>query len=114
MKFGFEPDGDVVVVTMSGNVMGGPDYEPFHGEVKTLIEKGHRRFLFDFGGVKWINSTGVGIMVSAYTSLRSAEGRMVICRANERVKGTYYVSQLDNIFTTYDTVEEGRAALAEA
>ena len=114
MKYGFKTDGDIVISTLSGNIMGGPDYERFHGEVKDLIEQGRRQFLFDFGGVKWVNSTGVGIMVSVYTSLRSAEGRMVICKANERVRGTYYVSQLDNIFETFDTVEEGMKALTGA
>lgn len=113
MKYQFKTEDELTTVTLSGNVMGGPDYEPFHGHVKELIEGGARRFLFDFGGVKWINSTGVGIMVSAYTSVKSAEGRMVICRPNERVRGTYFISKLGDVFEMFETVEEGRKALAE-
>ena len=41
-----------------------------------------------------------------------AEGRLVICGANKRIKGIYYVSQLDKVFKTFDTVAEGMAALA--
>lgn len=111
MKAKFEREGDIVSVAMSGNIMGGPDFEAFHGEVKSYLEQGDRRFLFDFGGVKWINSTGVGIMVSVYLSIKNAEGRMVVCRPNERVRGTYFISQVSTLFETFDTLEEGRAAL---
>ncbi len=112
MKFQFKNEEDIVSVTMSGNVMGGPDFEPFHAKVKEELAGGARKFLFDFGGVKWINSTGVGIMVSIYTTIKSGEGRMVICRANERVRGTYFISQVDSIFETFETVDAGRNALA--
>jgi len=114
MKFQFKSEEDIVAVTMSGNVMGGPDFEPFHAKVKDELAGGARKFLFDFGGVKWINSTGVGIMVSIYTTVKAGEGRMVICRPNERVRGTYFISQVDSIFDTFDTIEEGRTALAGA
>jgi anti-sigma B factor antagonist len=90
--------------------MGGPDFEKFHGEIKALIDAGHRNFLLDFGKVDWINSTGIGIMVSAFHSIKAAEGRMVICGANKRVRGIYYVSKLDSIFETYDDCGEARAS----
>jgi anti-sigma B factor antagonist len=102
MKFKHEIEDGVVVLALSGKVMGGPDFEKFHGEIKNLIEDGHRYFLLDFSKVDWINSTGIGIMVSAFHSIKAAEGRMVICGANKRVRGIYYVSKLDKIFETFD------------
>ncbi len=111
MKFQFKNEGDVDVIEVSGNVMGGPDFEPFHDEIKSKLEKGSRKFLFDFGRVKWINSTGVGIMVSVHLTVKNGDGRMVICRPNERVRGTYFISQVDTIFQTFGTIEEGMATL---
>jgi anti-sigma B factor antagonist len=104
-------EGDIVVMTLSGKVMGGPDYEKFHGEIKGLIEQDHRKFLFDFSGVNWINSTGIGIIVAVYHSIKAAEGRMVICGANKRVRSIYYVSQLDKIFESFETRDEALAAI---
>ena len=114
MKFKFTKEDEVVVAVMSGNVMGGPEFEPLHAEVKSHIEQGARQFLFDFGGVKWINSTGVGIMVTLYTTVKAADGRMAICRPNDRVRGTYMISQVNSLFSSYDTVEEGKSALGSA
>ena len=113
MKFKRQMEDGYVGLVLSGKVMGGPDFEKFHGEIKDLVEQGHRKFLFDFKKVDWINSTGVGIIVSCYQSIRAVEGRLVICGANKRVKNIYYVSQLDKVFETYDGCDEAVAALTQ-
>jgi len=112
MKFKGKTEGDVLIMSLSGKIMGGPDFEKFHEQVKNMVAEGHRKFLFDMTGATWLNSTGMGIMVSAHISITGAEGRLVICGANKRIKGIYYVSQLDKVFETFDTVAEGMAALA--
>lgn len=114
MKYKLKQEDDIVMVTLSGNVMGGPGFEPFHNEIKEQIAAGSRKFLFDFGGVKWINSTGVGIMVTIHLSVKAGEGSMAICRPNERVQGTYMISQVNQVFDTFDTIEEGVAFLKSA
>ena len=113
MKFKQEIDDGIVVLSLSGKIMGGPDFEKFHGEIKQLIADGHRLFLFDFSKVDWINSTGIGIMVSAFHSIKASDGRMVICGANKRVRSIYYVSKLDQIFETYDDCGRANAAIRE-
>lgn len=107
MKYKLKHEDGIVMVSLSGNVMGGPGFEPFHNEIKERIAAGDRKFLFDFGGVKWINSTGVGIMVTVHLSVQGGGGKMAICRPNERVRGTYMISQVNQIFQTFETVEEG-------
>ena len=111
MKCKHELEDGYVAVSLSGKLMGGPDFEKIHGEIKELVENGHKQFLFNFEKVSWINSTGVGIMVSCYHSITAAEGRMVICGANERVTNIYYVSQLDKVFETHASCDEAIAAL---
>jgi anti-sigma B factor antagonist len=101
---------DVMVLELSGKVMGGPDYEKFHSEIKGLLQEGVRRFVLDFSGVGWINSTGVGILVGAYQSIRNAEGVLKICSPNERVLSVYYISQLDKVFDLYESCEEALAS----
>jgi anti-sigma B factor antagonist len=114
MKYKRQLEDGYVALVLSGKVMGGPDFERFHGEVKDLVAENHRKFLFDFSKVDWINSTGVGIIVSCYQSIRAADGRLVICGANKRVKNIYYVSQLDKVFETYDDCAAAIAALTES
>ena len=64
------PKGDVMVLNLSGKIMGGPDHDKFQTEIKTLISAGHVDILLDMHKVSWVNSTGLGILVSAYQSLK--------------------------------------------
>ena len=114
MKFRFDPHHDHVVIKLSGNVMGGPGYEPLHEQVRNLVQQGHHCFVIDLSAARWINSTGLGIIISIFRTVREAGGRMAVCGANKRIRGIYFVSQLDKMFQTYQTVDEGVEAVTAA
>jgi len=112
VRYKLKQEGDITIAELSGNIMGGPDFDKFHGDIKAALEAGARRFLFDFSKATWINSTGLGIIVACHLSISGAAGRMVICGSNKRIEGVYYVSRLEKIFETHPSVEAGLAALA--
>ena len=104
--------GDVMVLDLSGKIMGGPDHDRFKEEINDLIENGYKDVILDFSGVPWINSTGLGILISGYHSLKNAEGSMKICSVKERVLSIFYISQLEKIFDVYETREKALESLA--
>ena len=99
-----------MVLEVSGKIMGGPDHDKFKEEIKGLIDKGYKDIVLDFDGVPWINSTGLGILITGYHSLKAAEGSMKICNVKERVLSIFYISQLENIFDVFETREEAIAS----
>ena len=112
MRYKFRQEGDVTVVAFTGNVTGGPDADEFHSEIKSNIERGSRKFLIDFSQTKWINSTGLGIVVAAYMSVKAAEGQLLRCGTNERIDGVFYISRLEKIIESVENLEKGLAAMA--
>lgn len=114
MKYRFDPGTDHVVVKLWGDVMGGPDYEPLHDHVRRLVERGQDRFVVDLSGARWLNSTGLGILVSIHHTVMRAGGRMAVCGANRRIRGIYFVAQLDKAIPTCETLDEGVAAVSAA
>jgi anti-sigma B factor antagonist len=104
---------DVMVLFLSGKIMGGPDHEHFHDEIKALIREGHADILLNMSKVSWINSTGLGILVSAYHTLRKNGGRLKICEVSERIDNILNVTQLKLIFATYDSCEEALASFQQ-
>jgi anti-sigma B factor antagonist len=112
MRFKTSQQGDVTILAISGKVMGGPDRDKFHDEIKKLIGDGHLKVLLDFAKVPWINSTGLGILISGYASLKNAGGRMMICNVNDRVLSLFYTAQLHDIFETHEDKQEALAAFA--
>lgn len=110
MKIKERAEGGVTVLELSGKIMGGPDYEKFHEEVRRMVEEGKKDLLLDFGGVTWINSTGLGLLISAYTTLRREGGRMKVCNVKDRVRSIFYVTQLNKVFDNFETAEEAIAS----
>ena len=106
MKIKRNPMDPLMILEVSGKIMGGPDHDRFKDEITDLIENGYKDVILDFSGVPWINSTGLGILISGYHSLKNAEGSMKICSVKERVLSIFYISQLENIFQVFGTCKE--------
>lgn len=106
------PVGEVMVLNLSGKIMGGPDYEKFHSEIKTLIKEGYVDVLLNMSKVTWINSTGLGILVSAYHTLKKNGGSMKICEVSSRIDNILNVTQLKLVFETFDKEKDALAAFA--
>ena len=110
MKIKKNPHDKVMVLELSGKIMGGPDFDKFKGEITELVDGGYKDVILDLSGVPWINSTGLGILITGYHSIKAAEGTMKICNVKERVLSIFYISQLDNIFDVYESREEALKA----
>ena len=111
MKLKQNPQDKAMILEVSGKIMGGPGHDQFKDEVKSILEAGHKNIVLDFSGVPWINSTGLGILISGYHSVKAAEGSLKICSVRDRVLSIFYVSQLEKIFEVYPTREEALASL---
>ena len=110
MKIKQNPQDNVMILELSGKIMGGPDFDKFKEEIAKLVEGGYKNVILDMSGVPWINSTGLGILITGYHSIKAAEGTMKICNVKERVLSIFYISQLENIFDVYETLDEALAA----
>lgn len=102
MKIKKRQKGEVTILDLSGKIMGGDDFDLFSNAIKELVHEGSIDIVLNLSKVKWINSTGLGLMVSAYTSLVKQGGRMKIAEVSERIDNILHVTQLELIFETFD------------
>lgn len=86
--------------------MGGPDAVKFHNELKELAENGKTNIVGDLSKVKFMNSSGLGIMITALTSMRNAGGDFKICGASDRIESLLIVTKLITVFDHYKTLDE--------
>jgi anti-sigma B factor antagonist len=101
---------DIMILILSGKIMGGPDHDKFQSEIKTLISDGHVDILLDMHKVNWVNSTGLGILVSAYHTLKKNGGQLKICQVSDRIDNILNVTQLKLVFETFDNCEDALAS----
>ncbi|MGD8395300.1 MAG: STAS domain-containing protein [Candidatus Eiseniibacteriota bacterium] len=110
MKVSRSEKNGVMVLAMTGKLMGGKDAETFHETVKRELADGHQKILIDLSGVDWINSTGLGILISAAHTVKRDGGALKLCRISSRVESILMVTRLNMIFETYDNEAQALAS----
>lgn len=95
-----------VIITLKGNVMGGPDAEEFRDQLHEFIDEGKKEVIVDLGKVKFMNSSGLGILIGGMTTMKNAGGEMVICQADKKIESLLMVTQLIKVFNHFRTLDE--------
>ena len=106
-----EIDG-AVVLDLNGKLTGGPDAGTFREVFKSLVDQGKKHIIVNLEKVSWINSTGLGILISGYTSVRRAGGDLVVMHASDRIESILYVTKLNLLFKSFDSEEDAVKGLA--
>ncbi len=101
MKISRADKADVVVLMISGKLMGGPDADAFDEHIKLILGEGRRKILVDLGDVSWINSTGLGILIAGHARAEKVGGEMKLCKVSRRVESILMVTRLNMIFESY-------------
>jgi anti-sigma B factor antagonist len=97
---------DVVILDLSGKLLGGPpDSEDFRQAVYELVDQGVTKVVVNLADVKRMNSSGLGILISALTSLRNRGGDLQLAGVNDTMEGILVMTKLNTIFKTYKTAE---------
>lgn len=106
MKLTVDEKYDSVVISMQGNIIGGPKAEVFRHELHDLILDAKLNIIVDLSKVSFMNSNGLGILIGGLTTMRNAGGNLILCGATKNVKSLLMVSQLNKVFDNYETLEE--------
>jgi len=106
MQFDVAQHGDVVVISLSGDVMGGPDGSTLHNKLHDLRSAGSHSVVVDLDGVRFMNSSGLGMLIGALTTMRNADGDLRLARVGERVLSLLMITKLVSVFKHFETVEE--------
>lgn len=105
-----ESDG-ITVLELSGEMYGGPENMKLVEVVEGLTTENKLDLVINLSKVKWISSTGLGILVSARSKFAKHGGVVKLAGPNDRVLGILQVTRLNLIFDVYDNEEQAIASL---
>lgn len=100
--------GDVAVIDFSGKITLGEGSAVVRKMVRELVEAGRKKILLDLSDVDYIDSSGIGEMVAAYTAVRSANGELKLVHLTRRV---HDILQITRLFTVFDVQADEAAAM---
>ena len=96
----------VAIIELSGKLMGGPDAETIDETIKTLLHEGVKNIVVNLEKVRWVNSTGLGILISGYTTVKKSGGELKLLKVSDRIENIFIVSKLYTVFESFDNEDE--------
>jgi anti-sigma B factor antagonist len=88
----------VLVISLEGNLLGEHTNAPVMDLIAENIEKGNKKVLFNLAEMKFINSTGLGMLIRAVSKTRSAGGELALCSMPEQMKKLLQITKLEGVF----------------
>ena len=95
-----------VVIELKGNVMGGPEAQEFSDALHKLIDDGKKNLIVDLAETKFMNSSGLGMLISGYTTMKNGGGSMKLANATEKIESLLVITKLITVFEHYTSVED--------
>jgi len=105
LKFTLKVVGDVCVLKLDGKFMAGGDSFFLREKIKNILSMGIQKLLIDMDSVPYIDSTGVGFLVSSHTSLTNDGGHLKLLRVKPKILEVFKVMNLLSIFEIFDDEE---------
>jgi anti-sigma B factor antagonist len=101
--------GDVVIVDMSGKLVGGLGDRILHDVVDELLAEGWKKILLNMSGVTYLDSAGVGELVASLRLSKKFNCRLKLLNLHEHVRKTLHFAALLPVFEVYDRESEALA-----
>ena len=99
----------VTIVDLSGRITLGEGSVVLRDTVKELSTQGDKKILLNLGDVTYIDSSGIGELVSAYTSVRNAGGELKLLNLTKKV---HDLLQITKLYTVFDISDDEASAIA--
>jgi len=94
--------GDVTVIDAVGRITLGEGSSAFRETVKDLVNKGHKKMLLNLAEVSYIDSSGIGELVSGFTSVSNAGGSLKLLKLTKRIQDLLQITKLYTVFEVFD------------
>ena len=98
----------VTIVDIGGRIALGEESAALRQLVCDLLEKGHRRILFNLAEVNYIDSTGLGTLIASFTSVRREQGELKLLSLTNKVRE---VMQIAKLYTVFDITNDEQEAI---
>jgi len=92
----------ITIVDMNGRITLGEGSTVLRETVKDLVGKGQKKILLNLGNVTYIDSSGIGELVSAFTSVRNQGGDLKLLKLTKKVHDLLQITKLYTVFDIKD------------
>lgn len=111
MNYELSEKGDLVILSLIGKIMGGPEATEINDRVNQQIDEKKLKIVIDLNQVEWLNSSGLGILIGAVTLLKNNKGDMRLINVSDRIQNLLKITKLETVLERSDSLEEAASAM---
>ncbi len=93
--------GSTTVIDISGRITLGEGSATLREMIRDLLNKGHRKIILNLGDVSYIDSSGIGELVSGYTTVKNQGGELKLLNLTKKVHDLLQITKLYTVFDVY-------------
>jgi anti-sigma B factor antagonist len=105
--------GNIAVLYPKGYLTGGDETDELEQKIKSLGEGGNKSLIINLGETQHLNSTALGVLISAHSSYVRRGGQMKLCAVDKRIENIFVITKLSLVFDVYASEEQAIASFTE-
>ena len=94
--------GDVTILDMDGKITIGEGSVAVRSAIRRLLEEGKKKILLNLAGVGYVDSSGIGELVSSYTTINREGGQLKLLNLTQKIQDLLAITKLLTVFDVYD------------
>jgi anti-sigma B factor antagonist len=105
--------GTIGVIEVKGSLVGGEETDELRSAVADFVEQGNKKLVIDLSKVTYLNSTAIGVLVSAHTTYSRNGGKVKLCGINKNINNIFVITKLTMVFEVCETRDDAVALLSK-
>lgn len=105
-------EGNIVVLELKGNYVGGQETDDLRDSIKKLSDEGNLKLVIDLGEVSYLNSSALGVLIAAHANYAKRDGKIKLCQLNKNLENLFVITKLSLIFDSYPNQVEAIASFS--
>ena len=111
MTYSLATNKELLLIALDGDLIGGFETDKLYRGVEEALEGGAKRCVVDLSRVRFLNSTGIGLLITLLAKFRNRGGDLAIMRPSEQLKKLLIITKLEAIFQSVEQPDEAFSKL---
>ncbi len=101
----------IIICSLHGELIDKNQATEFIADIEGQLQSGHLKIVLDLSDLKYINSSGLNVLINILTKARKNGGEAVVANVSPKVRELFVITKLNTVFTVTDTVEKALSKL---
>jgi len=110
MKIETRTVGDVYILDCSGKITLGEGTMAVRNTVRDILKNGGRKIILNLSDVNYIDSSGIGELVSSFTTVTNQGGKLKLLNLTKKIQELLAITKLLTVFSVYDNEQAAIAS----